>query len=223
MSSFNSSPYSDSVRLSDADRSDAIAALGQAMGEGRIDMQEFDERCQAVAEAKTRKDLRPLFADIPGPNDVPTSGGDLEKHYSTSEIESARNSARKPRLGTALLVSAVGIIGAPVALFAGAGAATTGAVLAGIGGAAVLAFLVPAIWILLYVIKVGPDSWHTPSPRQLERQRLREIRASQAQQRAEQRAIESQQWAERRKQASDLTGNALKFAQRKLEGWDGKK
>ena len=36
----NSRPYDDALRLSDQDRSDAIAALGHAMGEGRIDMGE---------------------------------------------------------------------------------------------------------------------------------------------------------------------------------------
>lgn len=113
----NSRPYDDALRLSDQDRSDAIAALGHAMGEGRIDMGEFDERCQAVADARTRSDLTPLFADIPGPDAPHTAhGGALEKHYSTSEIEAARASGRKQRLGTALLVSLAGIVGAPIPL-----------------------------------------------------------------------------------------------------------
>lgn len=218
----NSRPYDDALRLSDQDRSDAIAALGHAMGEGRIDMGEFDERCQAVADARTRSDLTPLFADIPGPDAPHTAhGGALEKHYSTSEIEAARASGRKQRLGTALLVSLAGIVGAPISFIAGLDAVGSGTTIAGLAGSAVLTFLIPAIWILLYVMKVGPESWNTPSPQQLERQRLREIEASQARERAERRALESRQWAERRQQASDLTGDALKFARRKLDGWSG--
>ena len=36
----------DLVRLSDLDRSDAVARLSYALGEGRLDSDEFNRRCE---------------------------------------------------------------------------------------------------------------------------------------------------------------------------------
>ena len=55
----------DHIRLSDAERADAMNALGHALGEGRLSLSEYDERCREVAAAQVRADLDPLFADIP--------------------------------------------------------------------------------------------------------------------------------------------------------------
>jgi hypothetical protein len=56
------------LRLSDADREDAIVRLSEHYAAGRLDKDEFDERSDAVWTAKTRGDLAPIFADLgPGP------------------------------------------------------------------------------------------------------------------------------------------------------------
>jgi hypothetical protein len=52
------------MRLSDADREDAIARLSEHYAVGRLDKDEFDERSDAVWTAKTRADLAPIFADL---------------------------------------------------------------------------------------------------------------------------------------------------------------
>lgn len=52
------------LRLSDADRDQAIARLSEHYAAGRLDKEEFDERSDAVWTAKTYADLDPVFADL---------------------------------------------------------------------------------------------------------------------------------------------------------------
>jgi hypothetical protein len=52
-------------RLSDIERDEAIAALGDAYAEGRLDHDEFDVRLEAASRAVLASDLDPLFADLP--------------------------------------------------------------------------------------------------------------------------------------------------------------
>lgn len=53
------------LRASDADRERVARILHDAMGEGRLDINELDERLQSVYQAKTLGDLVPLTADLP--------------------------------------------------------------------------------------------------------------------------------------------------------------
>lgn len=55
------------LRLSDAERDDAIARLSEHYAAGRLDKDEFDERSDAVWTAKTQGDLAPVFADLAPP------------------------------------------------------------------------------------------------------------------------------------------------------------
>ncbi|QUH05523.1 DUF1707 domain-containing protein [Saccharopolyspora erythraea] len=57
----------DSVRASDADREAVAERLRAAMGEGRLDLAEYDERVRAAYSARTLADLVPLTADLPAP------------------------------------------------------------------------------------------------------------------------------------------------------------
>jgi hypothetical protein len=52
------------MRLSDADRDDAIGRLSEHYAAGRLDKDEFDERSDAVWTARTGADLAPIFADL---------------------------------------------------------------------------------------------------------------------------------------------------------------
>ncbi|WP_459589406.1 DUF1707 SHOCT-like domain-containing protein [Corynebacterium camporealensis] len=197
------------IRLSDAERNDAINDLARAVGEGRLSMDEFEERSDDIMRAQTKADLVPVFRDIP------TQQTNEVKLYSQGDIERARQAGRKPRLTTAL----VGTLGL------GFGGTAVLATATGVGmvlGGLALFTLIPILWIMLYVAKVGPDSWHTPSVRQIERAQQREIRALTAAQRAEQKAIEQQMWAERRQQAGEITGQALDMAKRKFDKWNQK-
>ena len=53
------------VRASDADRETAVARLQKAVGEGRIDLDEFGQRAGAAYAAVTRAELDLLVSDLP--------------------------------------------------------------------------------------------------------------------------------------------------------------
>jgi hypothetical protein len=59
------------VRASDAEREATVARLHRALGEGRLDLAEIDERAAAAYAAQYRNELPPLLADLP---DEPSSG-----------------------------------------------------------------------------------------------------------------------------------------------------
>ena len=183
-------------RIGDQERMDAMDVLGRALGEGRLNMDEFDDRCSRVAEAQTHNDLEPLLSDLP----VGRSQGVVDKRvpddavlYSQAEIMNARRSGRRMRAGTFWL-GTVGSI-ALTALHP------------------IFLLIIPTLFILLYVMKIGPDSWYTPSLRQLEQQRRREIRARQLEIESARVHQQALMRAQRKSQIDELTNNALNIAQ----------
>jgi hypothetical protein len=80
------------LRIGDAERHDVTEILRRAAGEGRITLDELDERLEAAYAARTYADLVPLTADLPlaqrpaappapGPgNRVETQPGSSERH-----------------------------------------------------------------------------------------------------------------------------------------------
>ncbi len=59
-------PHPDKLRLSDAERDEAARLLGEHYAAGRLTPAEHDERTEAAFAARTRGELPPLFADLPG-------------------------------------------------------------------------------------------------------------------------------------------------------------
>lgn len=57
----------DSLRAADRDRDEVAEILREQYAQGRLTMEEFDERSTAAASAKTMGDLRALTADLPAP------------------------------------------------------------------------------------------------------------------------------------------------------------
>ncbi|ALG13654.1 DUF1707 SHOCT-like domain-containing protein [Kibdelosporangium phytohabitans] len=55
------------IRVGDAEREEALRALGDHMSAGRLDIDEYGERTARVAASKTRGDLLELFKDLPAP------------------------------------------------------------------------------------------------------------------------------------------------------------
>ena len=53
------------MRIGDTERNLVVERLQSALGEGRLDITEFDERLAAVYAARTVGDLQPLTADLP--------------------------------------------------------------------------------------------------------------------------------------------------------------
>lgn len=141
-------------RISDQERNRAMSALGEALGEGRLNMEEFDRRCDLITQSETRRDLEAAFIDLPQK---------VEQYYPASHIERVRRDGARPKLGIMALTTVFGIAG--MAAFDS-------------GGGFILSMIaIPTVFILLYIMKLGPASWHTPSTAQLERARLRELKA----------------------------------------------
>lgn len=59
------------IRIGDAERDAAAAALGEHYAAGRLTKSEYDERVDQVWAARFEQDLQPLFADLPrGPREL---------------------------------------------------------------------------------------------------------------------------------------------------------
>jgi hypothetical protein len=63
------------LRASDADRERVAEVLRVAAGEGRIGLDELDERLGAVYAARTYADLEPITRDLPTKGSVPVPAG----------------------------------------------------------------------------------------------------------------------------------------------------
>jgi hypothetical protein len=63
------------LRVGDAERDAALAALGEHFAVGRLTRDEYDERAEAVWTARTRADLAVLFTDLPGGSGSARSAG----------------------------------------------------------------------------------------------------------------------------------------------------
>jgi hypothetical protein len=59
------------LRISDADRHNVAELLRHAAGEGRLDLDELDERLEATYAAKVYADLVPITLDLPSHRDHP--------------------------------------------------------------------------------------------------------------------------------------------------------
>lgn len=58
---------SSGLRIGDAEREEALRALGEHMSAGRLDIDEYGDRSARVAATRTRNDLIALFTDLPAP------------------------------------------------------------------------------------------------------------------------------------------------------------
>jgi hypothetical protein len=55
------------IRVSDAERDQAVAELGEHFQAGRLTQEEFDDRSGGALQARTGRDLTALFSDLPRP------------------------------------------------------------------------------------------------------------------------------------------------------------
>lgn len=66
-------PDRKSLRASDRDRERVAEMLREAAGEGRLGLDELDERLNAVYAAKTYAELEPVVQDLPQPRTAPVA------------------------------------------------------------------------------------------------------------------------------------------------------
>ena len=84
----------DEIRVSDAERSEALDRLGTLFADGYLDVGEFEERTGQAAVARTRGELSMLFDDLPA---EPAS---LEKRTpSELELDEKLAAERRKELG----------------------------------------------------------------------------------------------------------------------------
>ena len=88
------------LRASDVDRERAVLTLGRAAGDGRLDVDELEERLQAAYAARTRAELERLLADV---------GGAIEGDLAPAPAPAPR--ARVVRTGAAGTLWIVSIMG----------------------------------------------------------------------------------------------------------------
>jgi Domain of unknown function (DUF1707) len=78
-------PGNGNLRASDADRERVAEVLRQAAGDGRLTMEELDERLDSVYAAKTYAELEPITRDLPQtaggkvPAPAPAAAGDPQR------------------------------------------------------------------------------------------------------------------------------------------------
>ena len=87
------SPDPTQLRISDQDRHQVAEVLREAAGDGRIDLEELDERLEATYAARTYADLVPITHDLPAtavghlparptvPAPAPLVHGPAEEHH----------------------------------------------------------------------------------------------------------------------------------------------
>ena len=157
------------LRVGNADRDKAMECLQDLYAAGYLTVSEFDERTRLACAAVTRGEITDLFVDLPrqafssrGNLPAPQGGREVARtSFNLPEAAKPRAGGKGQRLGIAL-ISTIGLVG------------IAGIDLPGFGFAALL---IPVVWILLYVMKVGPQSWYQPTPTMLERsaEQLRQL------------------------------------------------
>jgi Domain of unknown function (DUF1707) len=87
-------PESSGLRASDRDRDVVLRVLGDGYADGRLTHEEYDERADAAAAARTLGDLAPIIADL-----VPktTAGSSEDPH--TRAVKAYESSRRRALSG----------------------------------------------------------------------------------------------------------------------------
>jgi serine/threonine protein kinase len=97
-------------RAAEADRQDAARVLRRAVDDGRLDLDEFDERFQRVIAARTRETLDGMLADLPS-YDQPESWQQPSPRSATPPQRGrTERTLRAPHRRTAMGAAAVGTL-----------------------------------------------------------------------------------------------------------------
>ena len=107
------------VRIGDAEREAAVAALGEHYAVGRLTKDEYDERAAVAWSARTVSAIRPLFVDLPDPHQSAPPGVTLTRPvppagtaFARTASVPARHGRRFPLLPVFLIVlAAVMVLG----------------------------------------------------------------------------------------------------------------
>lgn len=104
------------IRVSSAEREDAVAALGVHRSSGRLTHEQFEDRVQRAARAETRAEIEALFDDLPAPHpDLSAAVSPRPAPVVNPEWPGGRASTRASRVMDAIGVLAL-LAGLPVAI-----------------------------------------------------------------------------------------------------------
>lgn len=113
----------DRLRIGDAEREHAAADLGEHFVQGRLSAEEHADRLERVWSARTRADLAPLFADLPGrfgPVAAPATGTARRATYWSGGVAPFRRGRPSPWvLVLAVLLGVTVVTHVPVILVGG--------------------------------------------------------------------------------------------------------
>lgn len=104
------------LRVGDAERDDATAALGEHFAAGRLTKMEFDERAEQVSTARFERDLTSVFEDLPAVSTLVDAEPEKRDLNSRWRKIAPRVMWALPVMAIALLAVTV-LIGAPWLLF----------------------------------------------------------------------------------------------------------
>ena len=144
------------IRVSSAERDDAVAALSVHRSSGRLTHDDYQDRCRRALAAETRAELEALFDDLPAPHpDLTAAVSPRPPAAVHPEWPGGRTSTRTSRVMDVIGVLSL-LAGLPVAivLTAAAGAWWTFLIVLGVGVVAMVlgvAFMVPPA-------RVGPEN-----------------------------------------------------------------
>lgn len=138
--------------------------LSKHLEAGRLNISEYDERCRHIANARVHGELSEVFLDLPR---IPR--GNQPQHsqalavpgygrqvYTAEEVAVASKRGRNIRGG----IMALSVVSAFMLVTVSEW----------------FLWIIPVVAILLYMLKVGPESWYMPTNRQLEREQRHAVR-----------------------------------------------
>jgi uncharacterized protein DUF1707 len=105
------------IRMSDAEREAVVERLSRAAGEGRLSLDEFEQRVAEVLAARTFADVEPYVADLPA---APAADGTVELRATVAGLKRAgawvvgRRLTVRARAGTVKLDFTEAVIADPV-------------------------------------------------------------------------------------------------------------
>jgi len=93
------------MRIGDTEREQALAALGEHMSAGRLNIDEYGDRSAKVAAARTHGELLELFTDLPDPRPGSTSAAAPQPPATVpaGKVEKRNNA---PRISMAAIAAA---------------------------------------------------------------------------------------------------------------------
>lgn len=96
-------PGAPDIRIGDREREQAVAYVGAALREGRLDLTEYDERVATAYQAKTASELHALTADLQPP------GGHAGPRYGAPAPRALPMGPRSPVPGVTLAILLIGL------------------------------------------------------------------------------------------------------------------